>query len=185
MKWFFLLVVLLIAGFVYLNRTSILGTLENLSQFTTMGNKMKLTSPAFANNTLIPAKYTCDGEGIHPPLSFYNVPGQTQSLALIVDDPDAPGGTFVHWVVFHILPATTKLYENSLPQDAIEGTGSTGSSDYTPPCPPSGTHRYIFTLYAIDILPPGDEQTTKDQLLQSMQGHILDSAQLIGLYKKQ
>jgi Raf kinase inhibitor-like YbhB/YbcL family protein len=155
------------------------------------GDKMalKLTSTAFEEGGMIPAQYTCDGQNVSPPLAWSGAPEGTKTLALIADDPDAPRGTWVHWVV-HQIPATEKgLPENVPARETLEGGARQGTNDfkkpgYGGPCPPSGTHRYFFKLYALDAspdLPPG---ATKDQLLKAMEGHILAQGQLMGRYKR-
>jgi Raf kinase inhibitor-like YbhB/YbcL family protein len=145
---------------------------------------MKISSPAFENNSKIPSKFTCDGENANPPLKIEDVPSGTKSLVLIVDDPDAPGGTFLHWLVWNIPPQTTLIEENSLPQGAVQGGNDFGKENYGGPCPPSGTHRYFFKLYALDKnlnLPKG---SSLKEVEKEMEVHILDQAQLIGLYQK-
>lgn len=142
---------------------------------------MKMTSPAFQNNEKIPRKYTCDGDDVNPTLRIEDVPEGTASLALIVDDPDAPAGTWVHWVVYDI-PVTDEIAENSVP--GKQGMNDFKKKDYGGPCPPSGTHRYFFKLYALDARLDRDEGLTKEQLIGAMQGHILDQAELIGLYER-
>jgi len=146
---------------------------------------MKLNSTAFSNNAALPAKYSCDGQRINPPLEISDVPANTQTLALIFDDPDAPAGTFVHWVIWNIDPKIAEIAENSTPVGAKQGTNSAGKTGYFPPCPPSGTHRYIFKLYALDTVLNLTPNAGKDNLEQAMQGHILDAAELIGLYSRQ
>ena len=146
---------------------------------------MTIESPAFAENEMIPAKYTCDGEGLIPPLTFSDIPDGTQELMLILDDPDAPSGDWVHWAVYNIPPSTTGVAEGSVPNGAFEGASSWGKPEYGPPCPPRGTHRYIFHLYALDVASPMFEQPpTKQALLQSMAGHVLEQAELTGLYTR-
>lgn len=143
---------------------------------------MKITSPAFENNQTIPIKYTCHGEKINPPLKFWDIPNNTKSLTLIVDDPDAPNGNFVHWIVFNISPSITEIKENSVPLNSMQGITSINKSGYVSPCPPSSTHRYIFKLYALDEdlnLPANSDKQTVEN---AMQGHILTQADLIGLY---
>ena len=145
---------------------------------------MRLSSLAFENNTSIPFKFTCQGEGVNPPLVIENIPKNTQSLALIVDDPDAPGGAsapFVHWVVYDI-PVIDRIKENSVP--GKQGSNNGGGIDYVGPCPPSGTHRYFFKIYALDKIFNLDEGISKSSLESAMLGHILDQAELVGLYKK-
>src|SRR5438874_13828697 len=114
---------------------------------------MTLSSPAFANNGEMPKKYGCSASGgaaVSPPLTIAVVPQEAKSLALIVDDPDAPGGTFTHWVVWNIAPTTTSIAEGLPPAGASEGRSSSGKNGYAAPCPPSGEHHYVFTLYALD-----------------------------------
>lgn len=145
------------------------------------GENMKITSPEFQNNQLMPSKFTCDGEDINPALSIENIPEGTKSLALIIDDPDAVSGTFVHWVIFDI-PVNPEIKENSVP--GKQGANSAGAKRYHSPCPPSGTHRYFFKIYALDTMLNLDEGTTKAQLEKAMENHILGKAELIGLYKR-
>jgi Raf kinase inhibitor-like YbhB/YbcL family protein len=138
-------------------------------------------SPAFANNELIPAKYTCVGSNINPALVITNIPNGTKSLALIIDDPDAPNGTFDHWIMWNI-PVIAVIDENSAP--GIQGKNGKGENKYIGPCPPSGTHHYNFKVYALDTkldLPVGSD---KNALLKTMDKHILASGGLIGLFKK-
>jgi len=142
---------------------------------------MEITSPAFKHNEYMPAKYTCEGEDINPPLIISGIPERTKSLALIMDDPDAPIGVWVHWVVFDITPIT-RIEEKSVPGKL--GTTNSGRKDYHGPCPPSGTHRYFFKIYALDTQLNLKEGITKGQLEKAMQGHILDKAELVGLYKR-
>lgn len=146
---------------------------------------MKITSPDFENNKEIPSKYTCDGENVNPPLKFEEIPNQAKSLILIVDDPDAPGKTWVHWILFNISPTTEKINENSVPEGALGGITDFGNALYGGPCPPSGTHRYFFKLYALDSneLDLGGA-VLKDELERKMQGHIIEQAELIGLYSR-
>lgn len=145
---------------------------------------MKIISPVFENNTKIPSKYTCDGENVNPPLEFVQVPKIAKSLVLIVDDPDAPSKTWVHWVVYNINPKTTKVDENSIPQDGIEGMTDFGKLGYGGPCPPSGNHRYFFKLCALNISFELFPSMTKKNLEKKMQDHVLAQAELIGLYSR-
>lgn len=145
---------------------------------------MKITSSAFENDAKIPQKYTCDGENINPPLLFSQVPQNAKSLVLIMDDPDAPMGTFVHWVLYNIPPSTSEIKEDSMPGEASVGRNSGGRSDYIGPCPPSGTHRYFFKLYALDSVLSLDGNSGKKEVEDAMTGHILEQAQLIGLYSR-
>jgi len=154
--------------------------------------KMALTiaSTAFEEGGMIPRQYTCDGADISPPLSFSSVPEGTKSLALIADDPDAPMGTWVHWVLFNIPPDTTGLPENvptdqTLANGAKHGVSDFGKFGYGGPCPPSGTHRYYFKLYALDAMLDLSGRVTKKNLLSAMEGHILAEGQLMGKYRRQ
>jgi Raf kinase inhibitor-like YbhB/YbcL family protein len=147
-----------------------------------------LESSAFANEATIPQKYTCDGEGGSPPLSWAAPPAATQSLALIVDDPDAPAGTWVHWVLFNLAPTTVSLPEDVPADETVLGGGVHGANSwkqlgYGGPCPPKGsTHHYFFKLYALDTTLNLDPGTSKRDVEQAMAGHILAGGQLIGLY---
>ena len=145
---------------------------------------MKIISPVFANNAHLPAKYTCDGENINPPLQIGAVPAGTQSLVLIVDDPDAPGGTFLHWLVWNISPDIAVIEENSLPAGSVQGKNNFGKNNYGGPCPPSGTHRFFFKVYALNkklALPAG---SSLKQVQAAIQGYILDEAEIVGLYQR-
>lgn len=145
------------------------------------GGGMKILSPEFQNNGLIPKKFTCQGEDVSPALVIQDVPREVKSLALIVDDPDASVGTWVHWVVFDI-PLINRIEEDSVP--GKQGTNDSGEIKYGGPCPPSGTHRYFFKIYALDKILNLSEGITKKELEKAMEGHILGRAELIGLYKK-
>jgi len=142
---------------------------------------MKLTSPSFNHNQMIPKKFTCQGEDISPALQISDLPLGAKSLGLIVDDPDAPGGTWVHWVVFNI-PVMNEIKEKSIP--GLQGINDFGKKDYGGPCPPSGTHRYFFKVYALDTQLNLKEGSGKETLESAMKGHILGKGELIGLYKK-
>ena len=146
--------------------------------------ELKISSPIFENNDNIPRKYTCDGMDISPPLLIENVPTDAKSLALIVDDPDAPVGTWVHWVLWNINPGTKEIKENRVPEGAKQGTNDFRKHDYGGPCPPSGTHRYFFKLYALDNLPELSPGSKKADLEKSMKGHIISQTQIIGLYRR-
>ncbi len=143
--------------------------------------EMKLTSREFRHNQSIPKKFTCQGDDVNPSLTIENIPQGTKSLALIVDDPDAPMGTWVHWVVFNIA-VTSEIEENSIP--GTQGTNDFRRLNYGGPCPPSGTHRYFFKIYALDTVLNLAQGAAKEKLEAAMQGHILDQAELIGLYKQ-
>ena len=143
---------------------------------------MKITSSAFSHNENIPAKYTCDGDDVNPPLQFLDVPGNAKSLVLICDDPDAPMGTWVHWIVWNIDPQTTEIAENSIPIGCTEGTTSFEEQKYGGPCPPSGVHHYYFKLYALDSVLDLPTSTTAADLEQAIDGHVLQSPQLMCLH---
>lgn len=145
---------------------------------------LKISSPAFEHNGSIPAKYTCDGADLNPPLLIGAVPEGTKSLALIVDDPDAQGGAWVHWVLWNISPNTADIREGSLPKGAQEGVNDFRRHAYGGPCPPSGTHRYFFRLYALDTLLTLAPGARRADLERAMKGHVLAQAELMGLYKK-
>ena len=148
---------------------------------------MKLHSPVFKNMQAIPAIFTCDGENISPPLDWDNVPAEAASLALILEDPDAPSGVFTHWIIFNI-PAKMQGLDREVPEgghygdQACQGMNDFSNMGYGGPCPPQGEHRYIFTLYALDTVLDLEEGMTKENLLQAMEGHILAQAELTGLY---
>ena len=150
---------------------------------------MILTCSAFVEGGMIPAQYTCDGKNVSPPLSWEGVPENTQFFALICDDPDAPAGTWVHWVVYDI-PAQVKHLEEAIPPANVTQDGSKqGLNDfrkigYGGPCPPGGTHRYFFKLYALDAPSGLDAGKTKAELLAKIKGHILAEAQLYGKYTR-
>jgi Raf kinase inhibitor-like YbhB/YbcL family protein len=154
----------------------------------------KLISPAFGQNGSIPSQYTCDGDDLSPPLGWSDVPSDAKSLALIMDDPDSPDPAkpqrvFVHWVVFNISPIMRKLPLNAarpiLPGTAQPGTNDFGTQTYGGPCPSVGRHRYIFKLYALDTQLKGLKNPTKAELEQAMEGHLVDSVELVGTYEKQ
>ena len=152
--------------------------------------EIKITSSAFEEGGLIPPKYTCDGADISPPLQWDHVSEATKSIAIISDDPDAPVGTWVHWVMFN-LPADTRELQENIPKDEIlpnggrHGITDFGRIGYGGPCPPSGTHRYFFKIYALDTELDLAAGTAKSDLLNAMEGHILAEGQLIGKYKRQ
>ena len=151
-----------------------------------MVNKDTLTvsSPVFNNNSVLPTKYTCDGNNVNPPLIIENIPAAAKSLALIVDDPDAPGGIWVHWVLWNIDPETKKIEENTVPNGAHQGMNDFRQTTYNGPCPPAGTHRYFFKLYALDKMLTLSPNATKNDLEKSMNGHIVEEAHIIGLYQR-
>jgi hypothetical protein len=147
----------------------------------TLRKTLSITSAAFSNNSYIPSKYTCEGEGINPPLDIKDIPDGTKSLALIVDDPDAPHGTFDHWIMWNIAP-TGKIKEDSAP--GKQGLNGKKEKKYYGPCPPSGTHHYHFKVFALDAEFELPEDADKSALLKAMEGHIIGRGEIVGLYKK-
>jgi Raf kinase inhibitor-like YbhB/YbcL family protein len=150
---------------------------------------LMLMSQAFKNGEPIPSKYACDGEDISPPISWSGAPQQTRSYALIVDDVDTPMGKFTHWVIFNI-PAVESSLEEGVPtvgtlsNGATQGRNGFGKIGYGGPCPPSGTHRYVFHLYALDTLLSVQAGITEHDVLEAMKGHVLAEGELTGLYSR-
>ncbi|HPC94332.1 MAG TPA: YbhB/YbcL family Raf kinase inhibitor-like protein [Sedimentisphaerales bacterium] len=150
---------------------------------------ISVSSPAFQEGGMIPAKYTCDGDDLSPPLQWAEVPEAAKSIALICDDPDAPVGTWVHWVMWNIPPSVADLTEGvppqpELPDGSRQGISDFGRPGYGGPCPPSGTHRYYFTVYALDAMLDLPASTRKADLIKAMKGHILAEGQLMGRYRR-
>ncbi|MFQ5942571.1 MAG: YbhB/YbcL family Raf kinase inhibitor-like protein [Anaerolineales bacterium] len=151
--------------------------------------EFRLTSAAYQQAEAIPALHSCDGENISPRLTWTNPPSEPQSFALIFDDPDAPGGTWVHWVLFNLPPAARSLPEAidpdpMLANGALHGSNSWNSIGYGGPCPPSGEHRYFLKLYALDVVLDLEVGATKEQVLEAMEGHILAQTELMGTYSR-
>lgn len=147
-----------------------------------LNKSLTVKSSAFANDALIPAKYTCDGQNINPELTIADFPKETKTLALVIEDPDAPKGTFDHWVMWNIPPGQ-KIRENSAP--GTQGKNGNKENKYYGPCPPSGTHHYHFKVYALDEELNLPDSTDKNKLMEAMQGHILAQGELIGRYQRQ
>jgi Raf kinase inhibitor-like YbhB/YbcL family protein len=150
---------------------------------------IQLISGAFEDGEPIPAQYTCQGKNISPPLAWSSPPVGAKSFALILDDPDAPRGTWVHWVVYNLPANTIGLPEgvkadSVLPGNALQGKNDYKRNDYGGPCPPSGTHRYFFKIYALDTALDLKAGATKDDVLRAMEGHVLAHGQLMGTVKK-
>ncbi len=146
---------------------------------------MQITSSAFGNNTPIPDKYTCSGEGISPPLNFSDIPEDTKSLALIVSDPDSVGKIpFYHWVVFNMNPSIKSIDEGATPPGSKIGENDFGKNSYGAPCPPHGTgvHRYLFDLFALDTRLDLDEGISAKRILDEISNHTIKTSRLIGLY---
>jgi len=145
---------------------------------------MRLSSPEFTNMEEIPPRFTCDGDGVSPTLEISDVPEKTESLVLVVDDPDAPRGDFVHWVLFNIDPRIAAIPEGTVPPNSVQAATSAGKRGYVPPCPPSGTHRYFFRLYALNTALDLPDFITADQLMHKVKGHVIESTELVGLYSR-
>ena len=150
---------------------------------------LTIESPAFPEGGSIPRLYTCDGRDVSPPLSWTGIPAGVKSLALVCDDPDAPAGVWVHWVIFNLPPSATGLPEAVPPRKEVDGGGVQGTNDfrkigYGGPCPPSGTHRYVFTLYALDAEVPLAAGATKAELVTAMKGLVRTEATLTGKYSR-
>jgi len=143
---------------------------------------LTVKSSAFEHGKLIPKKYSCDGEDINPPLTIEAVPKQAKTLVLAMDDPDAPHGTFDHWIVWNIPASKNKIDENSVP--GVEGMNSARQTGYMGPCPPSGTHRYFFKVYALDSELNLASSSRKKDVEKAMQGHVLAKGELMGLYRR-
>ncbi len=145
---------------------------------------MKIKSSAFKDQENIPTKFTCQGKDISPSLKFENIPDNTKCFALIVDDPDAPGQTFVHWLLWNIPANKKELEQDFKPEVALQGKNDFGKLEYGGPCPPSGSHRYRFKLYALSSKLDLNEGASKKDLEKAMKSKVLKQAQLIGLYQK-
>ncbi len=144
---------------------------------------MEISSPAFINGKTIPSEYTCDGKNISPPLEIKGTPAAAKSLVLIVDDVDAPAGVFTHWLVFDIFSGVAKISPGSAPEGTAGGN-TFGQENYGGPCPPSGTHRYYFRVFALDTLLKLPWGSDREKVEMAMKGHILDSGELMGTYTK-
>lgn len=147
----------------------------------TVTNVMRIESPAFGQGDPIPPRFTCDGDNIFPPLVLSKVPEDAASLAFIVDDPDAPVGTFVHWLAWNVSPEVSSVAEGT-PPEGVQGTTGFGRVGWGGPCPPNGEHRYFFKVFALDTTIDLPEGASVNELEAAMRGHILDKAGLIGVY---
>jgi len=145
---------------------------------------LKITSPVFDHEGIIPKKYTCQGDDVNPELVIEGIPEETKSLVLIMDDPDAPVGTWDHWVVWNLDPSISKIEGDSIPKGGVVGKNSWECNNYGGPCPPSGTHRYYFKLYAIDTQLALEEKSNKKTVENAMKGHVIEQAVLMGKFKK-
>ena len=165
--------------------TAIFSLSVGFSQESGKGITLKVTSPAFENNKTIPSKYGCDGSNVNPSVKIDNVPPGAKSLALILDDKDAPRGTYVHWVVWNIDPSLRDIKENSVPEGAIQGTNDFKKNTYGGPCPPTRPHKYALTVYALDVRLNLDPKSGKADLEKAMEGRIISQGQLMGVYKRE
>ena len=154
-----------------------------IASFAAEGARMKITSSAFQEGGNIPPKFTCDGSDTSPPLQITGVPSEAKSLVLIVDDPDAPGGLFTHWLVWNIAPQTNSIAEGSAPK-GVHGTNDFGKSGYGGPCPPPGTHRYSFKVFALDRELDLRSGAKRGQVDAAMKGHVIAQGELVGRYSR-
>jgi Raf kinase inhibitor-like YbhB/YbcL family protein len=179
--WFIILFILIIGS-------GCKPSLKTVGSEGEMPMTVQITSTAFTESKTIPQKYTCDGVNVSPPLSWSGIPSGAKSLALVADDPDAPGGTWVHWVIYNIPITLTSLPENVAKTATVEGIGTQGNNDfrkpgYGGPCPPKGSiHRYFFKVYALDVLLNLKPGSVKADVEKAMRGHILVQGQLMGKY---
>ncbi len=181
MKWiiYVLLTVIIITLFwVFLSPHGTMQKNKNKPQ------AMIITSTAFEHSASIPSQFTCDGLNHNPPLSFYNIPSKAKSLVLLMDDPDAPRGTWRHWSVYNMTPDIQGIQEHSKPSSGIEGITDFGTAGYGGPCPPSGVHHYRFKLYALDLMLELPEKATFNEIENAMQNHIISKAELVGTYTR-
>ena len=177
------LVWIIVVGLIFISAILIWRRISSRRQVMNEQNStLKITSPAFAQNSQIPQKYTCKGENISPPLNITGVPEGAKSLVLILHDPDAPNGDFTHWLVWNIPSNTATINENSAPSGAIEGTNGAGKTGYMGPCPPSGTHHYLFEIYALDYEIQAPNTTDQPSLRNMLEGHLLSKDTLTGLF---
>jgi Raf kinase inhibitor-like YbhB/YbcL family protein len=182
--FFFLILLILIGSGIYWYYLS--GPYSNGLQRTFFGKQesMTLTSKSFKNGQKIPSKYTCDGEDVNPSLEFHAIPVNTKSLAIIVEDKDSKPQNFTHWIIFNILPTLNGIDENTVPDGAVQGINDFSNTFYNGPCPTEGEHRYVFKLYALDKRLNLEKGTTKSNIQKEMKNHILDEAELVGVYQK-
>jgi Raf kinase inhibitor-like YbhB/YbcL family protein len=163
---------------IWLALTILLGVILNMNA----ASSISITSPAFQAGGDIPAKFTCNGTNVSPGLQISGVPNEAKSLVLIVDDPDAPRGLFTHWIVWNIDPKTTRVAENSAPAGGVQGTNDFGKRNYGGPCPPSGTHRYFFKIFALDTKLDLKPSAHRPELDAAMRGHLLAQGELMARY---
>lgn len=175
-----ILIIIGLAVFWILSKPQTNITSQNLN----FKNMIKVSSTAFYHNDFIPQKYSCDGEDINPPIKIENVPVEAKSLVLIVDDPDAPMGTWNHWLMWNIDPQINEIQENSVPGGAVLGTNDFGKLEYGGPCPPSGVHRYFFRVFALDTMLNLPVGAKRSELEKAMENHLIDQGELMGKYQR-
>ena len=158
-------------------------SLAAIASFAAGGAKMKITSSAFQEGGNIPSKFTCDGSDTSPPLQITGIPSEAKSFVLIADDPDAPSGLFTHWLVWNIAPQTNSIGEGNAPK-GVQGTNDFGKSGYRGPCPPPGTHRYSFKIFALDRELDLRSGAKRSQVDAAMQGHVIAQGELMGRYAR-
>jgi Raf kinase inhibitor-like YbhB/YbcL family protein len=188
MKWFPVILISILFGatgfYVFERISQYKNTASAVNSQINFMEKLKITSSAFENGQPIPKKYSCDGEGISPPIYISGVRADAKSLALVVDDPDAKiAGGFTHWLKFNVPPANVRASEGA-DIGGIDGKNSSGEIGYVSPCPPSGSHRYFFKVYALDVELELLSGASKTDIEKAMEGHILDAAELMGTYSK-
>lgn len=177
-----LIIALLITYFI-INRPRQQNKETPMNALTENDSNLTITSTVFANNSRMPVKYTCDGDDISPPLNIGGVPTNAKSLVLIMDDPDAPAGTWDHWIVFNIPPQTEVIGEGEEPM-GVKGENSWDRTGYGGPCPPSGTHRYFFKVYALDTQLNLSSGVRKNEIERAIEGHVLAFGELVGFYSR-
>jgi len=155
-----------------------------IGQSVTEVKGLKLSSPAFENGGKIPRKYSCDGANVNPPLKIENAPSNAKSLAVVFDDIDAPRGTYVHWILWNLVPDAREIEEDSVPDGVVQGMNDFKKANYGGPCPPRRAHKYVFKIYALDTLLNLNPNGTKKDLEKAMEGHIISQAQLTGFYQR-
>lgn len=178
-----MLLLILAAVVVFLGAGYMLKTLKNSQTLIQGGIPMNIVSSAYEDGKLIPSKYTCDGLNINPPLVISSIPTASRSLAIVFDDLDSPAGVFNHWLFWNVDPSTTNIIEDT-PPNGVAGTNTFGSLKYGGPCPNAGTHRYVFTVYSLDISLDLKEGSNKAALENAMRGHILAQGSLMGTYTR-
>ena len=164
-------------------RGAVVMLLAVIVSFAAEGARMKITSSAFHEGGNIPSKFTCDGSDTSPPLQITGVPSEAKSLVLIADDPDAPSGLFTHWLVWNIPPQTNSIAEGSAPK-GVQGANDFGKSGYRGPCPPPGTHRYSFKIFALDRELDSRPGAKRSQVDAAMKGHVIAQGELVGRYAR-